>query len=71
MDTILNIVQIVIAVTIIAVLLLQVKGVGSSFFGEAYSTFRTRRGFEKTLFRGSILLATVFLGVALARAKLG
>ncbi len=70
-DTILNISQIIIAVSLVTVLLLQVKGVGSGFFGEAYSTFRTRRGFEKTLFRVTIVLVLVFLGVALTRAKLG
>lgn len=70
-DTILNIAQIVIAVSLVTLLLLQVKGVGSGFFGEAYSTFRTRRGFEQTLFRVTIVLVLVFLGVALARAKLG
>ena len=58
----LTIAQIVIAVALIAVLSLQVKGGGlGGIFGQAESVYRTRRGVEKTLFQASIVLAVIFL----------
>ena len=71
MDTTFNYIQIVLSVTLVAVILLQVKGIGSGFFGQAYSTFRTRRGLERTLFRGTILLAVIFIVVSLVSARIG
>ena len=71
MDDLLNVFQIFLSVVIVVVILLQVKGIGSGFFGQAYSTFRTRRGLEQLLFRGTIFLAVVMVGVALARARIG
>ncbi|MHB8085065.1 MAG: preprotein translocase subunit SecG, partial [Dehalococcoidia bacterium] len=50
--------QIVIAVALIAVLTLQVKGGGlGGIFGQADGVYRTRRGVEKTLFQVTIVLA--------------
>ena len=71
MDDLLNIFQVLLSVVIVVVILLQVKGIGSGFFGQAYSTFRTRRGLEQLLFRGTIFLVVVMVGVALARARIG
>ena len=70
METTLNIITILLAVSITAGILLQVKGIGSGFFGEAYSTFRTRRGFEQTLFRGTLIMMVVFVGLSLARFRI-
>jgi preprotein translocase subunit SecG len=62
-----NLLQIVISVTLIIVVLLQVKGSG---FGAALggmsggSTFRTKRGLEKTLFQATIILVIVFIFVS-------
>ena len=62
-----NLLQIIISVTLIIVVLLQVKGSG---FGAALggmsggSTFRTKRGLEKTLFQATIILAIVFIFVS-------
>jgi preprotein translocase subunit SecG len=54
--------QIVIAVALIAVLALQVKGGGlGGIFGQADSVYRTRRGVEKTLFQVTIVLAVIFI----------
>lgn len=64
-----NFVQIVLSVLLVVVILLQVKGIGSGFFGEAYSTFRTRRGVERILFRLTIVLAVVFVATSLASAR--
>ena len=54
--------QIVIAIALIAVLALQVRGGGlGGIFGQADSVYRTRRGVEKTLFQVTIFLAVVFI----------
>ena len=65
MDTVLNIVMILLSVLLIGVVLLQSKGSSFSgaFGGDSGSIYRTRRGFEKTLFQATIGLAvfwTVF-----------
>ncbi len=67
---ILNIIQIVIAVLLVAVVLLQSQGGGLSQFlggggGGGGEAWRTRRGFERFLFISTIVLAILFLGVAL------
>lgn len=59
-----NIAQILVAIALTLVILLQTKGsggVGAAFGGSTSSSFRTRRGIEKTLFHLTIVLATVFL----------
>jgi preprotein translocase subunit SecG len=49
---------------------MQVKGMsGAGLFGGGYSTFRTRRGFERTLFRGTIVFMFVFVVIALLAAR--
>lgn len=62
--------EILIAVIISAAVLLQVRGTGSQLFGQAESSFRVRRGFERTLFRGTIVLAVVFVIVAVANVRI-
>jgi preprotein translocase subunit SecG len=68
-----QIVQIIVAIAIIALVLLQVKGGGlGNIFGGDGGIYRTRRGVEKTLFQGTIGLAVFFfvisiVAVALAR----
>jgi preprotein translocase subunit SecG len=58
-----NIAQILIASLLTLVLLLQAKGsgIGTALGGGSGSSFRTRRGVEKTLFQMTIVLAIVFL----------
>lgn len=66
------IIQIVLASALIGAILLQAKGQGlSGIFGQQTSVFRTKRGLEKTLFQGTIVLVVVFVGISLAIAKLG
>ena len=67
----LNIVQILISITIVLIILSQVKEGGSGLFGSAQSSVRTRRGLEKTLFQFMIFLAAVFLIVSIASVRLG
>lgn len=58
--------QMLIAVALIAVVLLQVKGGGlGGIFGQPDGVYRTRRGIEKTLFRLTIALAVVFVAMAM------
>jgi preprotein translocase subunit SecG len=63
--TYLNVAQILISLTIIVVILAQVKEGGGGLFGSASSTIRTRRGLEKTLFQFTIILSGIFLGVSI------
>ena len=68
MENYLNIGQIVLAVALIIVILLQVRGGGlGGIFGTPSPVYRTRRGLEKTLFQLTIALATVFLVIAILR----
>lgn len=69
METTFSLILIVTAVSLIGVLLLQARGSGSSLFGEATSTFRSRRGVEQLLFRATVVLAFVFVGVAIANVR--
>jgi len=66
MQTYLNIAQIVLALTLILVILLQVRGGGlGGIFGQADTVYRTRRGVEKTMFQLTIGLAVLFIVLAL------
>lgn len=66
MEVYLNIAQIVLAVTLVLIILLQVRGGGlGGIFGQADSVYRTRRGLEKTMFQMTIALAIIFITVAL------
>ncbi|MEE8420117.1 MAG: preprotein translocase subunit SecG [Dehalococcoidales bacterium] len=66
MEVYLNIAQIVLAVTLILIILLQVRGGGlGGIFGQADTVYRTRRGLEKTMFQLTIALAVIFITVAL------
>ena len=62
-----SILQIIIAILLIASILLQQRGsgLGASFCGES-TVFRTKRGVEKSLFQTTIVLSLLFLGSALA-----
>jgi preprotein translocase subunit SecG len=60
--------QMVIAVTIIVIVLLQTKnaGLSSMFGGSDMGVYRTRRGVEKTLFNATVVLGVLFMLLALA-----
>ena len=63
----LNLAQLLISLVLIVVVLLQTRGgdVGEMFGGGGGgSSFRTRRGLEKTLFQLTILLAVIFVGIS-------
>ena len=61
----LNVAQILVSVMLITVVLLQAKGSGfGAGLGGTTSTFRTRRGLEKTLFQATIFLTVLFLAMS-------
>ena len=67
MATYLQIVQIIVAATLITFILLQTKGTGlGGIFGGDSSVYKSRRGVEKTLFNATIGLLVVFFLVAIA-----
>ncbi|MCA9877063.1 MAG: preprotein translocase subunit SecG [Thermomicrobiales bacterium] len=64
----LNIAMIIVSVVMIVLIMLQTKGssFSSAFGGDAGSINRTRRGFEKTLFQTTIVVAAVYVVLAIA-----
>ena len=71
MQTYLNIAQIVVAVALISIILLQVRGGGlGGIFGQPGTVYRTRRGVEKLLFQLTIVLVSVFLVIAVLTLRL-
>ena len=73
MLTSLYIIQILVAVVLIGVILLQAKGSGftGTFGNESTSVFRTRRGVQKTLFQFTVGLTVLFFLISIVAAKLG
>ncbi len=69
METVFNVVQILISLTIVLVILSQVKEGGGGLFGSGQASGRTRRGLEKTLFQFTIVLAAVFLVVSIISVR--
>ena len=67
MATYLNLAQIVIAVALTAVIMLQTKGAAlGGVFGQSDSAvYKTRRGVEKTIFNVTIGLSVVFFVMAI------
>lgn len=73
LKAILPIIQIVLAVLITVAILLQQSeaGLGGAFGGsDSVSSWRTRRGFEKFLFIGTLVLAILFIVSALLALQL-
>jgi len=60
------IVQVLLSVTLIAVILLQTKsaGLGSAFGSSDASIYQTRRGLDRILFNFTIALAVLFAGTS-------
>lgn len=63
------IVQLLLSIVLIGAVLLQTRGSGFSAFGSADSSiYRTRRGFERTLFQFTIVLAVCWVLVSIGSA---
>jgi preprotein translocase subunit SecG len=72
METYLYIAQIVIAIALIIVALLQVEGGGlGGIFGQADTVYRTKRGVEKTLFQLTIVLVVIFIALSIVSLRVG
>jgi preprotein translocase subunit SecG len=67
LQTYLNLAQIVIAIALIVVIMLQTKGaaLGGVFGGSDSAVYKTRRGVEKTIFNVTIGLSIVFFVLAM------
>ncbi len=66
MQTYLNVAQIVLAIALILVILLQVRGGGlGGIFGQPDTVYRTKRGVEKTLFQLTIALVVLFIIISI------
>jgi len=66
-----QVIQIIISLTIIALVLLQTKGAGlGGIFGGDGGVYRTRRGIEKTLYQATIALTVVFFLISLVSVAL-
>jgi preprotein translocase subunit SecG len=70
MQTYLGAAEILVSILLIGAVLLQIRGQGSGFFGSAQATFRVRRGVEKLLFQGTIVLTVIFLLISLLSARI-
>jgi preprotein translocase subunit SecG len=64
--TYLSIAQIILGIVLIAVILLQSKeaGLGGLSGAESGGVFRARRGVEKALFNGTIILSVLFFALS-------
>ncbi len=68
MQRLITISEIVLAVLLMAAILMQSKGtgLGGVFGGGEGNIYRTKRGAEKAFFVGTIVLAILFFGAAMA-----
>lgn len=65
MHQVINIVQILVSLLLIWAILLQQRGGGlGAIFGGESNIYQTRRGMEKFIFVSTIILAGLFLGLA-------
>ncbi len=64
MNPILVVIQLIVAIAVSTLILLQPKGTG---MGRAFgsTSYHSRRGLETLVFRFTIILAVVFVGIAI------
>ncbi|HOI97208.1 MAG: preprotein translocase subunit SecG [Minisyncoccales bacterium] len=67
MADLISIVQIVISAAIVGLVLLQQRGGGGlgGAFGQAGGAYSTQRGVQKKIFNLTIVLAVIFIGLAI------
>jgi preprotein translocase subunit SecG len=69
MSVAINIVQIIVSITLIVILLSQMKGEGlGGIFGGDSSVYHQRRGLEATMFNITVALVAIFLLLSLFSA---
>lgn len=65
-EKILEISQVIVSILLVALILLQARGVGlGSTFGGEGNFYFTKRGAEKTIFILTIILSAAFIGLAI------
>ena len=69
MDLLFSILMMVFAVIIIIAVLLQTRGSSAGLFGQSDGSYRSRRGIEQILFRLTIFLIILFVGVAVLNVR--
>ncbi|PIT87682.1 MAG: preprotein translocase subunit SecG [Candidatus Magasanikbacteria bacterium CG10_big_fil_rev_8_21_14_0_10_40_10] len=63
-----NILQLILAILLIAVILLQQKGTGlGGVFGGSSNIYSTKRGVDKILHYATIVIAVIFFGISVVR----
>jgi|TARA_B100000959_G_scaffold286951_1_gene368284 preprotein translocase subunit SecG len=70
LDRIFLILQLITAIFLIVIILIQVRGQSVNIFGGGGDNFRTRRGFEKILFQLTIIVSVIFVSLGLINAAL-
>ncbi|MBN1286280.1 MAG: preprotein translocase subunit SecG [Anaerolineae bacterium] len=73
MQTVLNVIQILISIALIIIIMMQSKGAGLGRMfggGDAPTITKTRRGLEKTLFNITVGLSIGFLGISIVSVLL-
>ncbi len=66
-----EIVQIVVAVALVASILMQARGAGlGSVFGGTGAVFKTRRGIDKLLFRITIIFSVIFALISIVASMI-
>ena len=71
MQTYFYVAQIVVAIALILIILLQVRGGGlGGIFGQPDTVYRTKRGVEKTLFQFTIALVVLFIAITIIALRL-
>jgi protein translocase SecG subunit len=71
MKNVVLILQIVISLSLSICILLQSKGTGVGMaFGDSGQQFRSKRGVEKLLYRGTIVLTALFLIISVVNLLL-
>lgn len=67
----LSLIQIIISLLLLALILLQAKGTGlGTVFGGSSPQYHSKRGVEKTVFAATVVLAFLFVIIALVNLKL-
>lgn len=69
LTTLLRVALIVLSVALVGLLLLQVRGTNLNLLGGSDSSFRSRRGVERLLFRSTIVVAILFVVVAVLNIR--
>ncbi len=66
MKAAISLIQIIVAILLILVIIIQQKGTGlGSAFGGDFGIYRTKRGAEKLLFYATVALSVIFILLSL------